>query len=89
MEFCPKCKSNNIRRSRTKGLREKFLKKLGWRAFRCRERDCRWRGLIQTKSLREPVVAFVELHKPKIIALLVVVILLISSGAGILLYLIN
>ena len=28
---------------------------MGWRAFRCREESCRWRGLIKTKSLKEAV----------------------------------
>ncbi len=57
---CPLCKSADIRRSRTRGLREKFLKEFGWRAFRCRQKDCRWRGLIRTKpvdqSIKEDIV---------------------------------
>ncbi len=52
---CPLCKSSDIRRSRTRGLREKFFRKFGWRAFRCREMDCRWRGLIRTKPVDKSV----------------------------------
>jgi hypothetical protein len=52
---CPLCKSANIRRSRTRLLREKFLKKFGWRVFRCRQMDCRWRGLIRTKPVDQSI----------------------------------
>ncbi len=45
--FCPLCGSARIRRSRTRGFKEKLLKFLGFRAFRCREELCDWRGLLK------------------------------------------
>jgi hypothetical protein len=46
--FCPLCGSARIRRSRTRGFEEKILKPLGFKAFRCRENLCDWRGLLKT-----------------------------------------
>lgn len=42
--ICPKCRSSNVRRSRTHGVKESFSKLFGKKAYRCR--DCGWRGLI-------------------------------------------
>ncbi len=47
---CPKCGSGHLRRSHTRGFSEKLKKVLGWRAYRCREKPCSWRGLIKTMS---------------------------------------
>jgi hypothetical protein len=52
MAQCPHCHGNNLRRSRTRGWRERLLKLLGWRAYRCREKACGWRGLIKTRPVR-------------------------------------
>lgn len=67
--LCPKCKSNHVRRSRTRGIKERLLKRLGWRAYRCREKNCRWRGLIQTELTRDIIKALMLDHKPAIIGL--------------------
>jgi hypothetical protein len=45
--FCPLCGSGRIRRSRTRGFEEKLLKFLGFKAFRCGEELCDWRGLLK------------------------------------------
>ncbi len=50
--ICPKCGSGRLRRSHTRGIKEKFLKKLGYKAFRCREKECDWRGLVNKRLLR-------------------------------------
>ena len=52
---CPKCGSSRLRRSHTRGVSERFSKLLGWRAYRCREKSCGWRGLIKTRSLRQAI----------------------------------
>lgn len=57
---CPKCGSGRLRRSRTRGVYEKFAKLLGWRAYRCQEKSCGWRGLIKTKSLRQAIGKAIE-----------------------------
>jgi hypothetical protein len=43
---CPSCGSRKLRRSHTRGLGEKLKRTLGWKAFRCRNQECNWRGLI-------------------------------------------
>jgi hypothetical protein len=53
--ICPECGSRNLRRSHTQGVSEKLRRFLGWRAFRCREKSCRWRGLIKTISPTEAI----------------------------------
>jgi ribosomal protein L40E len=40
---CPRCSSNRIKRSHSRGIIEKFLKTLNIRAYRCIH--CGWRGL--------------------------------------------
>ena len=47
---CPKCQSKNIRRSHSRTMKENMVKIFGWRAYRCRENKCRWRGLLRTKT---------------------------------------
>lgn len=51
--FCPLCGSDRIRRSHTKGFEEKLLKSSGFKAFRCREDLCNWRGLLKTGFEKE------------------------------------
>jgi predicted RNA-binding Zn-ribbon protein involved in translation (DUF1610 family) len=58
---CPECGSVKIRRSHTRGFSEKFLRMLGWRAFRCNEASCNWRGLIKSKSFGQAILS--ELKK--------------------------
>ena len=50
---CPHCGSRRLRRSRTLGFKESLMKKLGWRAYRCRAENCQWRGLLRKESLGE------------------------------------
>jgi hypothetical protein len=50
MSVCPNCHSTNLRRSRTRGLWGRFLRLWGWRTFRCREENCRWRGMIKVET---------------------------------------
>jgi hypothetical protein len=50
MPVCPKCQATNLRRSRTRGLRGRFLKLWGWRTFRCRAENCRWRGMLKVEA---------------------------------------
>ncbi len=45
---CPNCRSSNVRRSRTRGVKEKLLKIVGEKAFRCR--DCGWRGMVMSRG---------------------------------------
>jgi hypothetical protein len=79
MEFlsCPKCSSDQVRRSHTRGMRERLLKKLGWRVYRCREKACGWRGLIQTEPTRDIVKAFMVAHKPALIGFGVVMAIIV------------
>ncbi len=48
--ICPNCRSSNIRRSRSRGVKEKLVKLVGDKAFRCK--DCGWRGLIFSRGGR-------------------------------------
>jgi len=50
-KICPVCKSKNIRRSRTRTLKEFLFKPIGMRTYRCKEKDCGWRGLIMTPRI--------------------------------------
>ncbi len=52
--FCPLCGSDRIRRSHTRGFGEKLLKYFGYKAFRCREDVCDWRGLLKIGFGSEP-----------------------------------
>jgi len=56
--FCLRCGSNRLRRSRTRGLKEKTLKLLGYRAFRCREENCDWRGMLKIRDTWENRLSF-------------------------------
>jgi hypothetical protein len=31
-------------------MKEEIVKIFGWRAYRCKDKKCRWRGLIRTKT---------------------------------------
>lgn len=46
--ICPNCRSSNIRRSRSRGIKERLLKLIGEKAFRCK--DCGWRGMIFSRG---------------------------------------
>jgi hypothetical protein len=43
--ICPKCRSQKLRRSHSRSLKERFLKLFGRMAFRCQ--DCDWRGVLR------------------------------------------
>ncbi len=47
---CPVCGSSQVYRSRTRGWREKLLKLMGYRAFRCHASACGWRSLVKVKE---------------------------------------
>ncbi len=51
---CPRCGSS-LRKSHTVGFKEKLLKISGSRAFRCRDKQCNWRGFIKTKSVKDSI----------------------------------
>jgi hypothetical protein len=57
---CPECGSHKLRRSRTRGLKEKFLKIFGLRAFRCQVETCHWRGLLNPDPLGEKLRGFIK-----------------------------
>ncbi|RJR33126.1 MAG: hypothetical protein C4567_17210 [Deltaproteobacteria bacterium] len=65
-----------LRRSRTRGLREKFLKIFGLRAFRCPMETCNWRGLLNPNPLGEKLRGFIK-DNFKFFLIIVGVILLI------------
>jgi DNA-directed RNA polymerase subunit RPC12/RpoP len=73
--FCPKCASTRLRRSRTRGFREKFLKFFGYRAYRCREDDCGWRGLVKTGEVGGEL--FKSIGKKKMPLILAIIMLLV------------
>ncbi len=70
---CPKCGSARLRRSHTRGVSEKLSKVLGWRAFRCRENPCGWRGLIKTKSFRQEIESALRERQKQILKMILVV----------------
>ncbi len=67
---CPKCGSPRIRRSRSRDFREKFLKSVGYRPFRCREQGCDWRELVRVKSIREIRSEFLKKYGMKLFVVL-------------------
>jgi len=73
--FCPQCASTRLRRSRTRGLWEKFLKFFGYRAYRCQEDDCGWRGLVKTRKVGEKL--FESMGKRKMPLILAIIMLLV------------
>jgi hypothetical protein len=48
-------------------LLEKVKKIFGWKAFRCRDKDCDWRGLIRLRSSDEGFKEYLK-NNVKIIA---------------------
>jgi len=88
MAICPQCHSENLRRSRSRGVKEKLFKKLGWRAYRCQEKNCYWRGLIKVESFREIVKEFVLAQKINILIVISAIVLL-ALMIGIFLHMIS
>ena len=70
---CPKCGSEHLRRSHTRGVSEKLQKVLGWRAYRCREKSCGWRGLLKTSSFRQGLEKALKNRKKHFLTLILVV----------------
>ena len=70
---CPKCGSDRLRRSHTRGVSEKLQKVLGWRAYRCREKSCGWRGLLKTSSFRQGLEKALKNRKKQLLTLILVV----------------
>ena len=83
---CPKCGSGRLRRSHTRGASEKLHKVFGWRAYRCREKSCGWRGLLKTKSFREGITKVLKTRQEQILKLILVVAV-ISFGIFLFFYL--
>jgi predicted RNA-binding Zn-ribbon protein involved in translation (DUF1610 family) len=73
---CPQCGSGRLRRSHTRGVSEKLHKVFGWRAYRCREKSCGWRGLLKTRSFRQEIAKTLKNHKILILKLILVVAVL-------------
>ncbi len=73
---CPKCNSHKVRRSRTDGLKEELLKKLGYRAYRCGAKECQWRWLIKTGSARKEFKEFLKGHRKSLLAFLLAIVLI-------------
>ncbi len=86
--FCPKCGSERLRRSHTRGISEKLKKVVGWRAFRCREKSCGWRGLIKTKSFGQVIGKELK-NRENLILKLILAIVLIGFGICLVLFLIH
>lgn len=74
--ICPNCRSSNVRRSRTHGIKERFLKLAGRRAFRCRE--CGWRGMVlaprerSTRATKQQSYVFAVVFGIIILALIII-----------------
>ncbi len=66
-KFCPQCGGAELRRSRTRGFRERTWKVLGWRAYRCRNKECQWRGLLKARSFKEVLEEYWQKNNAKII----------------------
>ena len=47
---CPKCGSKKIKRSQSRGFKERLQKLFNQKPYRCL--DCGWRGSIKTKASR-------------------------------------
>jgi hypothetical protein len=69
--YCPKCGSTRLRRSHTRGFIEKIFKSLGYKAFRCREKDCDWRGLVRTNQAEGSMRRFLDKCKAPFILVVV------------------
>lgn len=72
--FCPLCGSDRIRRSHTTGFEEKLLKFLGFKAFRCREELCDWRGLLKIGLRGENDSGLLKKCKPALICLIMLLL---------------
>jgi hypothetical protein len=70
--FCPLCGSAWLKRSHTRGFEEKLLKSLGFKAFRCGEELCNWRGLLKIGSEKE--IAFLKVCKGLLIFMVVLLL---------------
>jgi hypothetical protein len=74
-----------IRRSRTRGWQEKIQKSLGYKAFRCREQNCGWRGVIKAEPLYPIIQSFLKKHRNQaflvtsLIFILPLILLLITA----------
>ena len=74
--ICPNCHSSNVRRSRTRGIKERLLKLSGRKAFRCK--DCGWRGILfspgkrNTQASKQQSYTFAIIFGIIILALIVV-----------------
>jgi ribosomal protein L40E len=85
---CPKCGSGHLRRSHSRGASEKLIRLVGWRAYRCREKSCGWRGLIKKKSLRQAIGKELK-GRQSLLLKLILLITLISAGIYLVLSLSN
>jgi hypothetical protein len=65
--LCPKCHTNSLKRSSARGALEKFKKNFGWHAYRCRNPECQWRGLIKVESGKNNFERFLTSHSEVIL----------------------
>lgn len=72
--YCPICGSERVSRSHTRGIREKIAKKFGYKAFRCRESDCTWRGLYRIKSRDQKTQEYVAKFRAPLILVSVLLV---------------
>ena len=76
MTTCPRCGSTRLKRSHSRNARERVLKFLGRRAYRCI--DCGWRGFLKGKSSRSSARA--KQYTPLQIVLIIIVIIIATMG---------
>lgn len=48
-------------------------KVLGWRAYRCREKSCGWRGLLKTSSFSQGLEKALKNRKKQLLTLILVI----------------
>ena len=75
MNKCPTCGSPRLKRSHSRDVKEKFMKYLNQRAYRCI--NCGWRGVIEAKSAKKMYKGKYTLTQLFFIALVILVALLV------------
>jgi len=56
-------------------LLEKVIKVFGWKAFRCRDKDCDWRGLLRLRSSDEGLKEYLKNNVRLVAAVIMYVVL--------------
>jgi hypothetical protein len=73
--ICPNCGAQNLKRSHSRNVKERFLKLFGQMAFRCQ--NCDWRGILKVPG-RSPLGAREWLKWILIYSLMTLVIYLLA-----------